>query len=246
MVFLVIAVTVILAGLTGGTVAGWLGVKRPSDFGWVIFGINEIGLKLAEIIRTSGQEVICIDQNPIACRIAEEKNHRVIYANALEDRTLLRAEIDTRLGVVCLTSNEEVNFLFAQKAKGEGRVSHLNVNLKSGSDGVTLEMLHKLGATLLFGRTRDLEVWSVRLKQEDAKLQILVLIDDSGGEPVLNDNTMDNLVLPFVFHQNEKVIPVNDGIKLKRNDRVTFLINLRREKEADDWFERNGWGIATL
>ena len=117
---------------------------------------------------------------------------------------------------------------------------------KSGSDGVTLEMLHKLGATLLFGRTRDLEVWSVRLKQEDAKLQILVLIDDSGGEPVLNDNSMDNLVLPFVFHQNEKVIPVNDGIKLKRNDRVTFLINLRREKEADDWFERNGWGIATL
>jgi hypothetical protein len=105
MVFLVIAVTVILAGLTGGTVAGWLGVKRPSDFGWVIFGINEIGLKLAEIIRTSGQEVICIDQNPIACRIAEEKNHRVIYANALEDRTLLRAEIDTRLGVVCLDSS---------------------------------------------------------------------------------------------------------------------------------------------
>ena len=158
MVFLVIAVTVILAGLTGDTVAGWLGVKRPSDFGWVIFGINEIGLKLGEIIRESGQEVICIDQNPIACRLAEEKNHHVIYANALEERTLLRAEIDTRLGVVCLTSNEEVNFLFAQKAKEEGRVSHLNVNLKSGNDGVTLEMLHKLGATLLFGRTRDLEV----------------------------------------------------------------------------------------
>ena len=104
MVFLVIAVTVILAGLTGGTVAGWLGVKRPIDFGWVIFGINEIGLKLGEIIRESGQEVICIDQNPIACRLAEEKNHRVIYANALEERTLLRAEIDTRLGVVCLLS----------------------------------------------------------------------------------------------------------------------------------------------
>ena len=30
MVFLVIAVTVILAGLTGDTVAGWLGVKRPA------------------------------------------------------------------------------------------------------------------------------------------------------------------------------------------------------------------------
>ncbi len=107
-------------------------------------------------------------------------------------------------------------------------------------------MLHKLGATLLFGRTRDLEVWSVRLKQEDAKLQILVLIDDSGGEPVLNDHTMDNLVLPFVCNQYEKVIPVNDSIKIKKNDRVTFLINLRRKKEVDEWFELNGWGVSTL
>ncbi len=246
MVFLVIAVTVILAGLTGDTVAGWLGVKRPIDFGWVIFSINEIGLKLGEIIRESGQEVICIDQNPIACRLAEEKNHHVIYANALEERTLLRAEIDTRLGVVCLTSNEEVNFLFAQKAKEEGRVSHLNVNLKSGNDGVTLEMLHKLGATLLFGRTRDLEVWSIRLNQKDAELLIRELVDDSAGEPVLNDNTMDNLVLPFVCNQYEKVIPVNDSIKIKKNDRVTFLINLRRKKEVDEWFELNGWGVSTL
>jgi len=239
-------VTVILAGLTGGTVAGWLGVKRPIDFGWVIFGINEIGLKLGEIIRESGQEVICIDQNPIACRLAEEKNHRVIYANALEERTLLRAEIDTRLGVVCLTSNEEVNYLFAQKAKAEGRISYLNVNLKSGDDGVTLEMLHKLGATLLFGRTRDLEVWSVRLNQKDAKLQIRELVDDSEGEPDLNNETMDNLVLPFVCNQKGKVIPVNDSIKIKKNDHVTFLINLRRKKEVDEWFEDNGWGVPTL
>ncbi len=98
----------------------------------------------------------------------------------------------------------------------------------------------------VFINTANFFELSIFITQEDAKLQIRVLIDDSGGEPVLNDNSMDNLVLHFVFHQNEKVIPVNDGIKLKRNDRVTFLINLRREKEADDWFERNGWGIATL
>ena len=107
-------------------------------------------------------------------------------------------------------------------------------------------MLAFLAFVYYAGSQHYLEVWSVRLKQEDAELQIRELINDGGGEPDLNNETMDNLVLPFVFHQNEKVIPVNDGIKLKRNDRVTFLINLRRKKEADDWFERNGWGIATL
>ena len=57
---------------------------------------------------------------------------------------------------------------------------------------------------------------------------------------------MDNLVLPFVCNQYEKVIPVNDSIKIKKNDRVTFLINLRRKKEVDEWFELNGWGVSTL
>jgi NhaP-type Na+/H+ or K+/H+ antiporter len=242
MVFLVIIVTVILAGLTGDSVAGLLGVKRPSNNGWVIIGINEIGLKLAGILKDSGQEVICIDQNPIACRLAEEKNLRVIYGNALEDRSLVRAEIDTRKGVICLTSNEEVNFLFAQKAKRDGKVHHLNVNLKSGSDGITLEMLDKLGAKLLFGRTRDLELWSLRLKQEDAELQTRQLIANARNQD-LNDNSMDNLVLPFVLNSNQEVLPMNDGIKLKTSDRVTFIVNLRRKKEVSDWFEKNGWVI---
>jgi NhaP-type Na+/H+ or K+/H+ antiporter len=242
MVFLVIIVTVILAGLTGDSVAGLLGVKRPSNNGWVIIGINEIGLKLAGILKDSGQEVICIDQNPIACRLAEEKNLRVIYGNALEDRSLVRAEIDTRKGVICLTSNEEVNFLFAQKAKRDGKVHHLNVNLKSGSDGITLEMLDKLGAKLLFGRTRDLELWSLRLKQEDAELQTRQLIANVRNQD-LNDNSMDNLVLPFVLNSNQEVLPMNDGIKLKTSDRVTFIVNLRRKKEVSDWFEKNGWVI---
>ena len=69
---------------------------------------------------------------------------------------------------------------------------------------------------------------------------------NSAGEPDLNNETMDNLVLPFVCNHKEKVIPVNDSIKIKKNDRVTFLINLRRKKEVDEWFERNGWGVPTL
>ena len=71
-------------------------------------------------------------------------------------------------------------------------------------------------------------------------------MDDVAGEPDLNDETMDNLVLPFVYNKKEKLIPVNDSIKIKKNDHVTFLINLRRKKEVDEWFERNGWGVPNL
>ena len=51
--------------------------------------------------------------------------------------------------------------------------------------------------------------------------------NQSTGEWI--NETMDNLVLPFVYNKNEKLIPVNDSIKIKKNDHVTFLINLRRK-----------------
>jgi len=47
--------------------------------------------------------------------------------------------------------------------------------------------------------------------------------------------------LPLLFHRNEKIIPVDDRIKIKNGDQVSYLINLRRREEAEEWFERNGW-----
>ena len=60
-------------------------------------------------------------------------------------------------------------------------------------------------------------------------------------EPDLADRSMENLVLPLLFHRNEKIIPVDDRIKIKNGDQVSYLINLRRREEAEEWFERNGW-----
>ena len=42
MVFLLIAVTVLSAGLTGGFVANLLGLKRQSEKGWIILGANAV------------------------------------------------------------------------------------------------------------------------------------------------------------------------------------------------------------
>ncbi|MFQ6608449.1 MAG: cation:proton antiporter [Fidelibacterota bacterium] len=246
MVFFVIAVTVILAGLTGGTVAGILNLRRPSNMGWIILGINEIGRKLASLLNDYGEEVVCIDEDPAACRQAEEEGYRVIYGNALEERTLLRAEIDTRYGIISLTPNEEVNLLFAQKAKEEGKVPHLLVGLKSGLEGVTPEMVHNIGGSILFARPRDLEVWSVRLKQGQVELQTREWTGSSGDKPDLISSSMENLVLPLVYHHNSKVHPVDDNIKLKNGDLLTFLINLRRKVEAEGWLRQQGWMLPVI
>ncbi|MEZ4567441.1 MAG: NAD-binding protein [Desulfobacterales bacterium] len=80
--FKVITTTVTLAGLTGGLVARLLGLKRPSQEGWVILGANGLARGIARILSESGQEVVCIDSNADHCLAAEADCTRVIYGMA--------------------------------------------------------------------------------------------------------------------------------------------------------------------
>ena len=73
MVFSLIAVTVLLSGLTGSLAAQFLGLLRPENVGWIILNANNLSRSLARILIGSGEEVVCIDQNPKACRRAEEE-----------------------------------------------------------------------------------------------------------------------------------------------------------------------------
>jgi NhaP-type Na+/H+ or K+/H+ antiporter len=64
LVFLVIAVTVTVQGLSGGLVARALGVKRPSHSGVLLLGANRIALAIAELLQNGGERVTMIDANP--------------------------------------------------------------------------------------------------------------------------------------------------------------------------------------
>lgn len=171
LVFLVIAVTVVFAGTTGGLVAGALGLKRPSRSGWVILGANALARALAKLFKEDGQEVVMIDANADHCTAAESDCSRVIYGNGLQARNLLRAEIDTRRGALALTANDEVNFLFIQKVKEETRGIPLWAVLKSDSVSLTPQMLHRSDAALVFGTPLDAALWDRRITGGQVQLQ---------------------------------------------------------------------------
>ena len=90
LVFLLITMTVLSAGLTGGWVSSFLDLRRKSESGWIILGAHEVARLLARLLKQGGNEVICIDENPQACRLAENEGIKVFYGNALEERTLQR------------------------------------------------------------------------------------------------------------------------------------------------------------
>ena len=239
MVFSLIAVTVLLSGLTGSLAAQFLGLKRPENVGWVILSANHLSRSLAKVLIGSGEEVICIDQNPKACRRAEEEGIKVIYGNGLDEKTLLRAEIDTRLGAMGLSSNEEVNLLFGTKVKEIGKLSVILVGIKSMAEGITSEMVKEIGGRIPFGSQCDIEQWAGWIQRGITSINRYSLTS-----PASNNNFQDGtegVILPLVLHRKSKSQPIDDTTEIKAGDEVTMIVNNQRKKEAMEWLSSQGW-----
>ncbi|NNE43521.1 MAG: sodium:proton antiporter, partial [Gemmatimonadetes bacterium] len=121
MVFLVIAITVTVQGLTGGFIAKWLGVRRVTK-GIAILGAGPLARAVGRSLRDAGEEVLFLDSNPDASHAAESEDFKVVFGNGLEESTMLRAGMDGLAGCIGLTPNAEVNLLFARKAREEFKV----------------------------------------------------------------------------------------------------------------------------
>jgi NhaP-type Na+/H+ or K+/H+ antiporter len=106
LVLLVIMSTVLVQGLSGSMVAGWLGVRRPRGQGYVILGGNPLAVELARVLKSGGEESVLIDANPSLCSEVEAKGFRVLHGNALDERIMERADIETRKAVIALLPND--------------------------------------------------------------------------------------------------------------------------------------------
>jgi NhaP-type Na+/H+ or K+/H+ antiporter len=238
LVFLVIAVTVTLAGLSGGVVAEWLGVRRPPS-GWLFLGANALACRLALLLRDAGDEVLCIDTSADTCKMAARQGVEVLRGNALEADTLQEAHVAQRAGVAALTPNDEINLLFINKAKQEGRVPRRLAALRSATLGATTEMVHHAGGHVLFAADFDVELWSTRLRSREASLLRMAASDDADAQ---RDEDSATLLLPLAHHRGGATAPMADDIAVRRGDEITFVIDDDRKEQARSWLEQHGWG----
>jgi len=247
MVFLLIAVTVLSAGLTGGFVAKLLGLKRQSEHGWVILGANAVGRALAKLLSTGGEVVVLIDNNPSLCRLAEKDGLKVIYGNGLEESVLLRAEIDIRKGVIGLSENEEVNMLFAQRSKEEGKVPETFIGIKRENEGVTAEMVAEVGGNIPFARARDLEKWSVWIRH--AQVETYKLICQSDDDVTAGDTfgkDTEGVLIPLTSKRKSKVIPLGHLTELKKDDQITCMVLTEKKDQFNAWLAKSVFSSNTI
>jgi NhaP-type Na+/H+ or K+/H+ antiporter len=242
LVFLVIAITVLSAGLLGGPLASLLGIRRRQDAGWVILGAHELARALARALRDRGQEVVCLDSSTEAVTAAEVEGLKVLWGNALEERTLHRAEIDTRRGAIGVTPNGKLNLLFLQRAREEGRPRNLFLAMKPTDQSVAADMIETLGAEILFGRPEDVEMWDVRLRRKLAEIQTwrLSVDPEAEGPHLLGDETA-GLLVALAFTRDETTSPVTGSVRFQKGDQVTAVVNGERKGDLPEVLRRLGW-----
>ncbi len=246
MVFMVIAVTVLVQGVLGGLVARLLGVRRPSNNGYVILGANEVGLLLGRLFSQAGQEVVFLEANPDKCQKAEAEGFRVLFGTGFAETVLLRAELDERAGCVAVTPNEEVNLLFARRAREFSRIKRVWVALRRGHLSVTKRMVQQAGASVLFVEPRNVELWALRLERKIATVERWRRMESAAPTPDERKELFEELrgtLLPVAVRRGARVIPVDDQLTLRKKDELCAVVLDDRRDTAHDWLRATGWEL---
>ncbi len=239
LVFLLIIITVLSAGLTGGFIAKNLNLKRKSQSGWIILGAHEVSRLLSRLLKQAGDDIICIDEDPNLCLEAEHEGIKVFFGNALDDRTLQRAEPDTRKGIIALSGNEEVNYIFSQRAKHLSKEMSVLIGIKDSFEGITPGMIKDAGGKIPFGHSADMDYWCSLIKQGKTSYSSYTYTLDKKFD--LSDETMKGFLLPIVIMQKKSLEPVHSSMKIKKGNLVTFLINEKNAEKANLWLKVNGF-----
>lgn len=241
LVFLVIAATVVLQGATADGMAGLLRVRRPGARGFAILGANPLARLVARLLQERDHEVVLLDSNAHLCREAEDEGLKVIFGNAMNESTLLRAQMDTRRAAVGLTHNEAVNLLFVQKAREDAKVPYLYSAGDHNHSGVTPEHLAQSDVRLLFGTETDTEMWAVRVRRGVVDVQTWRLGHGGPDLPEI-EREMRTVLLPlFTVERGGRLRLIGGGDDLDEGATALWLIHTEREGAARDWLERRGW-----
>jgi Trk K+ transport system NAD-binding subunit/uncharacterized membrane protein (Fun14 family) len=246
MVFLCIAGTVLLAGLTGAPMAALLKVKLPGRDVVAILGAHGLGLELAIQLRNGGVPVIFLDANPWNCRRAEESGFQVIYGDALKERTLQRARFENVGSALGLTPNQMLNSLFASRAREYFGVPRGYVAVSDPEAGLAPELVEREQVVVLFDGPHDVERWDVRSRHDELEIDTWVY----GGEPeraASTDEEGEPAPKPgerFVIlsiRRGKKVMPMHAGLSLEAGDVAAVAIHSEERESAEEILAALGW-----
>ena len=171
LVFLTIATTVVLAGLTARPLAWLLGLLLPGRDRVAILGARGLALALATELRAADVPVVFLETDPKRSRVAEEAGFPVVFGDPLEERTMLRAQAPLVGTAIGLTFNEHFNNLFVRRALELFEVPTGYVAMDSLFGEGPAGHMPRGQADMLFDGPHDGERWDVRWRHGEVTVE---------------------------------------------------------------------------
>ncbi|MGI9591631.1 MAG: cation:proton antiporter [Myxococcota bacterium] len=249
LVFLTIACTVVLAGLTAPLVARLLGQRLPGREGFAILGAQGLGFLLARELREAEMPVVFVDSNPQNCRRAQEEGFTVVYGNALQERTLQRSRVETVGTVIGLTPNQMLNSVFVSRVRDRFSVPRAYVAVEQMEAGLAPELVKEESALVLFDGPLDVERWDVRFRHDDVAVARWIYRgapeaeegeDAAASAASATEEERDRYVL-LVIRRGGKLELMHAGFALKPGDEVSVAIRLEEQEAAEADLKALGW-----
>ncbi len=244
LVFLTIAGTVGLAGLTARPMATLLQLRLPGRDRVAILGAEGLGLELAGELRNGGVDVVFLDSDPKRCHQAEEAGFPVVFGDALQERTLLRAQLELVGTAIGLTSSDHLNSLFVGQARELFAVPNGYVAVGSLDGREAPEYVQRHEGEVLFKGPHDVGRWDVRIRHGDVAIEHFVFRGVKATEPEEGEGAPpkpgERLVI-LAVKRDKGIVPMTLGYEPREGDLASVAVYVPEREEASRLLREMGW-----
>lgn len=239
LVFVVIALTVTIQGLSAGLVAELLAVRLPPRRGGVILGANPLAMLLARAVASFGERVVLVEARAELCEAARAQGFEVVQGDGLSTPVLVQAGVEGSRWCAGMTPNEHVNLLFARAVDAELRGPMLAILLERHDRGVTPAMADAHDVAVLFAAEIAVAAWLTRLASEAVELQRWKFLG-ADATPAFVSMPLD-ACLPLAFERGGVASPVAAATTPQVGDQLVVAIAASGASAAEGWLRNAGW-----
>ncbi|MFK7895578.1 MAG: cation:proton antiporter [Myxococcota bacterium] len=236
LVFLTIAVTVTLAGLTGGPVGTLLGVRLRERDTVAILTTDMLGLALGEELRRGGVPVVFLDSNPGGARRAQEAGFSVVFGDAIQERVMLRARMSFVRTVVALTANKTLNSVFVARARDRFGVPNGLVATSEAGVGLVSEQVESGTAKIVFDGPHDVERWDVRGRRGDMEVEYFTYLaadrSESDEPETSRSGGLNERFVILSIVRDGKARVMDTKLAFQDGDEVAVALHLPEREDA--------------
>lgn len=222
LVFLTIAISVLLQGMTTGFIAKFLGVEDTANK-FVIVGANKFARLLAKLLQRVGKEVFLIDTNRSLVELSKSENLNAFEGNSTDTITLEKTGISSYDTLISLTTSDRVNILSCRLARIDFKTSSTYATLNSLAEPSDVEEMKRFRIPLLFGKKIDaMEIYS---KIVDKEYVLFSFKAEKRMKEAEISSSIPKYLIPLIVERakNDEVTVYHEGMTVEVGDKITMI-----------------------